>query len=1754
MSNKVTVSETVQTVTVSETTNQVIVTAPNSGAIKVVEVGVRGPKGEENANVGNLNIGIGEFQNQITVRSADARDLFISANVYSPEANIVIGSNVVPANNEVQSLGAPDRRFKELWVADGTIFIGANSSISGQAIDISNFNVAPDGTIRIPGVSLQADANAIDTVTIVASDIASNATIIALTGDPSNLTTPVKDNIVASINSISSNTEERLDTLDGNVVQLTANIGVVSSNLDAYAAYANAAIADVGGEDIAILQINVASLYDNVVALADNVEANINSTTDNAVALDLRVSANLDIITANVESLDIRTQANIDLTTANAEALDSRVTANLNTLADNATALETSVTANLNLISSNVVALDEAVTANLNTLTANVENLDTAVTANLNTLTANVENLDTAVTANLNVLTVNTEALDTAVTANLNILTANTEALDVRVTANLDVITANVEALDTRTQANLNTLADNATALETRVSANLDIVTDNAAALETRVSANLDIVTDNAIALESSVTANLNTLSDNTTALETSVTANLNTLTANLNFLEFRVESNVGSKADLVTVDTSNLVSAINEVYLKTGFPQANIADIVITQANISSNTGSITLDAANLLLLGNLIVSGNTTQVDTTVTTLQDPIITLAGNNVLAASDGKDRGIEFRYYEDSQSKIGFFGWDASANAYTFLLDATNEGEIFTGTAGDINVANISAASISADTTYSNVVASNVTAETTYSNVVASNIVTASMQVTNLIADSVSSTANTLSLGTSVDLDFLDGAYQYLTSSTTVTEAIDALNEVLENVRNDTFVKAVSFVANTTSGNSPLPVTLNITPTGNANNYEISWGDGTSNTSTSSTSVSHTYNVPNGGFQSITVTAKNTSGTGEGSEAFFTRENYINIQTPSPIAAFSVADSTIDDSGSIVLTNSSQYADSYEINWGDGSSNTSLGSSGAGTPGGGTVSHTYNNSAGDAEYTITLTAASSSNGQDTSTTSDVYVYSVHTPAFTANVTSGNNEEATSGLPVTFTNTTATSPGNNSDFPDTIRYQWVWGDGNSEYVTTGSGSSGDTNQTISHTFALSDPTVEETFDVTLSLYNGHSTSPFTSTATTITVRPDPRSEYTGTMTTISQGLNSSSVRLGYLFTDYNGNKRNVATFINQSENTDTYEWDFGDSNTVSLSEGAAGTPSGANIIHEYTSTGTYDLSLLATGDNSLTATDDTDTRTSYIQILAAPSAPAGLSSKTISMTSEDVGIDPLLTSSFDDNTGGATASPGNAVNRTVDQTGYVSTDILNSYAYNAVSGTLSAIVNGSADGSKAFTTGNDAGTYTSLVISEDIDANGSDANGNAVSGGSKIYPEGFYRVFKAFVQKSATALSDGLNSFSLQHSTEGSTNTVEIVKETLIDTPSLDLSAATLTETTAGTYRYISGIPYYNTGGQVQLSGAKAYDWIDQTYRDTTTPFEIAPATNFESTSGDAISTQTKNYNDLDGASSYLFSSIPLKGTGVNSSNKYTLGDISINVNGSAKVSETLKFRMKNVNGTGSYEELSSTKLQVYSQSLSGFTEELITVSDDLGASYTDDAKRIVISGASGATPSFNSSTDYYNTSAWSGLQTVAGTDEAIVRWDTLKHFTTDLSTGYLPAGPDLATGRNGAQFIRLAFRRSNMANFKIRLTGTISSLHIALPGSGIDSSSSANGWLDATIQYNGAGQPGGNTGNGGNGSNGCALTGADVVPTGTSINNQAYTLTFGTENASNATGNQVLISIGLSSSQSLTALSFEEAS
>jgi cytoskeletal protein CcmA (bactofilin family) len=105
--------------------------------------------------------------------------------------------------------------------------------------------------------------------------------------------------------------------------------------------------------------------------------------------------------------------------------------------------------------------------------------------------------------------------------------------------------------------------------------------------------------------------------------------------------------------------------------------------------ASTSSNADDILLEA-NLTVDGNLIINGTQTSVESTTVYVKDPIFTLGGNTAPASDDNKDRGIEFRWHNGSSPKLGFFGFDDSIGKFTFIPDATNTGEVYSGTTGEL--------------------------------------------------------------------------------------------------------------------------------------------------------------------------------------------------------------------------------------------------------------------------------------------------------------------------------------------------------------------------------------------------------------------------------------------------------------------------------------------------------------------------------------------------------------------------------------------------------------------------------------------------------------------------------------------------------------------------------------------------------------------------------------------------------------------------------------------------------------------------------------------------------------------------------------------------------------------------------------------------------------------------------------------------------------------------------------------------------
>ena len=725
------------------------------------------------------------------------------------------------------------------------------------------------------------------------------------------------------------------------------------------------------------------------------------------------------------------------------------------------------------------------------------------------------------------------------------------------------------------------------------------------------------------------------------------------------------------------------------------------------------------------------------------------------------------------------------------------------------------------------------------------------------------------------------------------------------------------------------------------------------------------------------------------------------------------------------------------------------------------------------------------------------------------------------------------------------------YSVNWGDGN---VTSGASAS------PSHIYSnntLSPFTVTVTSSNSTGSGTGSSAN-FTRTNYIIIYTADPvmgfslfRTNIGGSALTGTSYLTGLYVNEGEPF--YLQNTTTNTTMANV-----TYSINFGDG--VSSANVASDSAAGGVLGNRYPYTYGYTASS-GTGTNTVNLTILTHTTANPASIPRSTTvglkvydvniaAPSGLSSKTIAFTG-NVGTTPYLAASFANNTGGsATITAGSLVARTIATSGTIDTANLTSYSYNANAGILSTYVNGVERGNVTMANADQSGTYGNLVVTSESDYWLLTSAGAGTTFALSTYSPNLYAGFTAQVKSTASTTLSGLNNFKLVHSTTGNTNIVEFVKDNVTTVPTVDVGNASVYQGTAGTFRYVSGVPYYNTGSPtVIVSNARISSWIGQTYRgpaSTVNPITVESGTNQESTTGNVIVTQAKGYSTIDGNVTYLSSSIPIANTGA--STGYAIGNMTVNVAGVASVQavQTIKFIANNVNGSSSYSS-TTANIQVFTATPSGFAEESITctVTDNAGAN-SQVAKRVVITSAAGSTPAYVTNRNYYSSNAWTGSQTIAGTDEAVTRFGNLKPFTTDLSTGYLPVGPNLAVtgGRTSTQYFRGAWARTGRNSWNVTITGKISGLYFAVPGTSIDTLPfTANGWLDANVSYFGSGVAGAL-------SSGCASS--TPVPYSQTISGTTYGITLGTgsTSAAGSTGNQVLFSIALGPNDYVTSWSF----
>jgi hypothetical protein len=436
------------------------------------------------------------------------------------------------------------------------------------------------------------------------------------------------------------------------------------------------------------------------------------------------------------------------------------------------------------------------------------------------------------------------------------------------------------------------------------------------------------------------------------------------------------------------------------------------------------------------------------------------------------------------------------------------------------------------------------------------------------------------------------------------------------------------------------------------------------------------------------------------------------------------------------------------------------------------------------------------------------------------------------------------------------------------------------------------------------------------------------------------------------------------------------------------------------------------------------------------------------------------------------------------------------------------------GVVTIYKNGVTAGSRTLITGSDNGTYSNLIISNNVDYGS--ITGTAL---------GFWESFNC---NGSGTVSAGWNEVYIDHSEGTATNnTFWYYDSSTPGTPAF--SSVSLAPTVNGTeVSYSSNIPHYTTNTTFTLnfnvnrlsgdmyptsdvfvvgSAAGAFEApLGVTYSQAGVTTPLARSL-YVSTGSQAVTTTAKVISGFGSSSA---------APGVAVSNSYNTGTQSFSPGA------VVLYK------TGTASAMEETNIQV--GSTVGTGSGLVT--------------RIINPGSTD-TPTYTSNATTFN----SQLATLETYDATIVG-AVLKHDQTNYSTGYLPAGPNLSIGRSGSQYFTFKFVRTSVSKFDIKFTGALAGLWVALPGSSIDTTSTLNGWVDMTVPYSGSGVPG--AGAGGNGSNGCALGG--IITVNSSVTNHRKTCTFGTISSSNTSTNEIYVRIKLTSGQTITALSLETAS
>lgn len=542
--------------------------------------------------------------------------------------------------------------------------------------------------------------------------------------------------------------------------------------------------------------------------------------------------------------------------------------------------------------------------------------------------------------------------------------------------------------------------------------------------------------------------------------------------------------------------------------------------------------------------------------------------------------------------------------------------------------------------------------------------------------------------------------------------------------------------------------------------------------------------------------------------------------------------------------------------------------------------------------------------------------------------------------------------------------------------------------------------------------------------------------------------------------------------------------------------------------GSNVLMGANTAGQL-VSNAVTLTNTTTVTDGI-AQLNYVLGKLVPTAPPtfpGSSTLTISTLSTYRMCNFIQT----DNTTGANKSVagGTSVSNVRRATTYTTSTIAN--VGPGDTGTVTAYRNGVAVGNVTLIAGNSSGTYGNLVITR----SGDYANVSNVTAG-------FWYSFSSSLSGNVPA---GWNEVYIVHNAAGGTNTPYWYYDA--SAPGTPAWSNVNISLTTNSSTYSSTIPHLNSSSVFTLTAN-----VNRLSGDMFPSGASSSAYAFVTgTAGGAIAAPASVTYAAAGVTWPLAQNLYV------SSGNASISTTAAVISGFGSSSSGPTLTADNSYATGS-NSFSPGVTVLYKTGTSTQIEETSITVTSVG-SGSGNALRVINPGSTD-TPAITANTAF--NSQTSTLQTYDATVVAAV----LKHDQTNYSTGYLPVGPNLSSGRTGPQYFTFRFTRTTVSKFNISVTGNVGNVWVALPGSTIDSTSTLNGWIDMGAAYSGSGVPGANVSAGGNGSNGCALGGIFVS---NSSGTQSKTCTFGTVSSSSTATNEIFVRLKLYTGQTVTALS-----